>query len=133
VTELAKVMQIKADLVSVIPNVGEGPSLLEVLPAGGGGPGQEVKELAKAYLNDTAAQLKKDGVNLVEEHVLQGHPAVAIIDYARSIPNSIVAMASHGRSGTGRWPLGSITDLVARNSEDPVLVIHTAEAALTKE
>ena len=133
VARLANVMKIKADLVSVIPSVGQAPCRFEVLPASGDGPGWEVREQAKTYLDQAAEQLRRDGVSLVEGHVLQGHPAVAIIDYARSIPNSIVAMASHGRSGIGRWPLGSITDLVARNSEVPVLVVHTSEPASSKE
>jgi nucleotide-binding universal stress UspA family protein len=127
VTALAKVMGLKADLVTVIPSVGGAPASFEIVPATGDVPGQEVAEQAGSYLRRTSQELRRQGVAGVEEHVLQGHPAVAIIDYARSVPNSILIMASHGRSGIGRWRLGSITDLVARNCEGPVLVIHTVQ------
>lgn len=127
VVYLAKAMKIKVDLVTVMPAIGDAPCLFEILPVFGEGPGQEVMEQAKTYLHQTAEKMRRDGLAMVEEHVLQGHPAVAIIYYARSVPDNIVAMASHGRSGIGRWLLGSITDLVARNSGDPVLVVHTPE------
>jgi nucleotide-binding universal stress UspA family protein len=37
-----------------------------------------------------------------------------------------VAMCTHGRSGVGRWVLGSVTEKVVRHSDDPVLVVHAA-------
>jgi len=36
-----------------------------------------------------------------------------------------VAMTTHGRSGAGRWILGSVTDRVVRESGDPVLVVRS--------
>jgi nucleotide-binding universal stress UspA family protein len=126
VTSLAKVLNLKADLVQVVPAVGGMPESFQILPAEGEGPGPEVSEQARGYLRQVAQELRQQGAPDVEAHVLQGHPAVAIIDYARGVPGSILIMASHGRSGIGRWRLGSITDLVARNSEGPVLIIPTA-------
>jgi phytoene/squalene synthetase len=32
--------------------------------------------------------------------------------------------STHGRSGVGRWVLGSVTEKVVRHSDDPVLVVH---------
>jgi nucleotide-binding universal stress UspA family protein len=42
-------------------------------------------------------------------------------------------MASHVRSGIQRWLLSSITDLVARNPGDPVLVVHAHDPESAKE
>jgi nucleotide-binding universal stress UspA family protein len=93
----------------------------------------EVTEQASSYLHQTSKKLRRQALPTVEEHVLQGHPAVAIIDYARSISDNIIAMASHVRSGMQRWLLGSITDLVARNPGDPVLVVHAHDPESAKE
>ena len=133
VSGLAEAMKIKIDLVTVIPSAGDAPSLFEIVPMSGEGPAVEVKENATAYLHQVAKKLRREGTVTIEEHVLEGHPAVAIIDYAKGIPDNVVAMASHGRSGIGRWLLGSITDLAARNSGDPVLVVHSCNAEPSKE
>jgi nucleotide-binding universal stress UspA family protein len=91
-----------------------------------------VAEQAGGYLRPISQELRRQGVAGVEEHVLQGHPAVAIIDYARSVPSSFLVMAGHGRSGIGRRPLGGIAGQVARNCEGPVLVIHTVQPESSK-
>jgi nucleotide-binding universal stress UspA family protein len=36
-------------------------------------------------------------------------------------------MTTHGRSGIGRWLLGSVADRVVRHSRDPVLVVRATE------
>jgi nucleotide-binding universal stress UspA family protein len=36
----------------------------------------------------------------------------------------LVAMSTHGKSGIGRWAIGSVTERVVRHSSDPVLVIR---------
>jgi hypothetical protein len=66
----------------------EAEAVFEIKPisieSGGGGqslPPSKVKQAAPG----------RDG-----KSVLQGHPAVAIIDYARTILDNIVAMVSHG-------------------------------------
>jgi nucleotide-binding universal stress UspA family protein len=47
-----------------------------------------------------------------------------IIDLARSTPDNLIAMCTHGRSGVKRWALGSVTEKVVRHSGDPVLVVR---------
>jgi len=73
----------------------------------------EVTEQASSYLHQTSKKLRRQALPTVEEHVLQGHPAVAIIDYARSISDNIIAMA--------------------RNPGDPVLVVHAHDPESAKE
>ncbi len=79
---------------------------------------------ARDYLQEVAGKLHQQGVSLVKEVVLNGHPATAIVDIARDIPNCLVTMTTHGHSGIGRWILGSVTDQVVRQSGSPVLVVH---------
>jgi len=78
--------------------------------------------------------LKENEVNII----IHGHePYVAemiavaaqnpeIIAYAKRTPGNLVAMCTHGRSGIGRWVLGSVTERVVRHSGEPVLVIRAA-------
>ena len=43
---------------------------------------------------------------------------------AREIPNTLIAMCTHGRSGVQHWMLGSVTETVVRHSDVPVLVVR---------
>jgi len=60
----------------------------------------------------------------VSHILLVGSGADEIIDLARSTPDNLIAMCTHGRSGVGRWVLGSVTEKVVRHSGDPVLVVR---------
>ena len=83
----------------------------------------EVVEKAQAYLDRVAEGLREDGVT-VTTHVRYGHPAREIIDASKKA--DLVAMSTHGRSGLGRWALGSVADKVIRHSVKPVLLIRAA-------
>ena len=78
---------------------------------------------AQAYLKKKASALE-EGSCPVECHVLRGSAADVIIDYAEKIPGSLIAMSTHGRSGIGRWVLGSVADRVVRASSRPVLIVR---------
>jgi len=84
-----------------------------------------LKEEAKDYLDKKVQQLWAEGVKRVSCKLLVGEAAGKIIDLARVIPDNLVAMCTYGRSGIGRWVLGSVTDRVVRHSGDPVLVIRS--------
>jgi nucleotide-binding universal stress UspA family protein len=79
------------------------------------------------YLHQVQEKLNNQRVSSVEERLLKGHAADAIVGLARETPHSLVAMTTHGRSGVGRWLLGSIADRVVRHSRDLVLMIRAAE------
>jgi len=84
----------------------------------------QVDAQAEGYFQQIRENLHQQGVSQVEEKLLHGHPAGAIVDLARKTPSSLIAMATHGRSGVGRWVLGSVTDRVIRHSGGPILVIR---------
>jgi nucleotide-binding universal stress UspA family protein len=81
-----------------------------------------VRILAEELGDDTA----------VDWDVLHGtDPARAILDEVNSTPDTVVAMATHGRSGLAHVTLGSVTDAVIRHSACPVLTVrpeHLREA-----
>jgi nucleotide-binding universal stress UspA family protein len=83
-----------------------------------------VREEAGAYLEEKVNELHQNGVEKVSSVLLVGSGADEIIDLARSTPDNLIAMCTHGRSGVKRWVLGSVTEKVVRHSGDPVLVVR---------
>jgi len=82
------------------------------------------KEEAVEYLKAKVDQLKEQGLTEVVPLTSEGEPGEAIIESAQALPNSLIAMCTHGRSGVNRWLLGSVTEKVVRHSGHPVLVIR---------
>jgi len=83
---------------------------------------------AEADLAATMARLGNDPA--IEPRVYTGDAAQAIIDAARLNEASLIVMATHGRSGLGRWLYGSVADHVIRGSRVPVLLVPiTCEAS----
>ena len=88
---------------------------------------REGDDEAKRYLQGITGELRRLGVEKTKEIVIQGRADSAVVDLASSTPDSLVAMTTRGRSGVGRWVLGSVTDRVVRHSGDPVLVVRGPE------
>jgi nucleotide-binding universal stress UspA family protein len=86
----------------------------------------QIKEDADSYLANKVDELGRQGLERVSSVLLEGPGAEEIIKLARTTPDNLVAMCSHGRSGVKRWVLGSVTEKVVRHSGDPVLVIRAA-------
>lgn len=78
---------------------------------------------AAAYIEGMAQRLGAEGL-AVEPHLIQGQPADAIVDYAEQHGVDLIAMASHGRGGIGRWLLGSVAQKVIHSTSIPTLVIR---------
>jgi len=81
------------------------------------------KERAKRYLQKPTGQDVK-----VQYAILVGNPAEEIVDYADRENIDVIVMATHGRSGIGRWALGSVADKVLRATERPVVLIRAKGA-----
>ena len=105
VAELSKAIGAKVSLVRVVQS-------------------QDGQAEAREYLGQVAERLRHEGVSSVEEQVLSGEPAGALLDMLQSSPRAMVAITTRGRSGLGRWVLGSVTDRVVRYSGTPVLVVR---------
>ena len=69
-------------------------------------------------------QLRAEGIDRVSFLAVEGRGPEEIIDLAQKTSDNIVALSTHGRSGMGRWMLGSVTDRVVCYCGDPVLVIR---------
>jgi nucleotide-binding universal stress UspA family protein len=79
------------------------------------------------YLQAAGQPLREKGIP-VSYQVKAGNPATQIISEAGEHPDCLIAMSTHGRSGLGRWMLGSVTDRVVSQSSNPVLVIRSVDS-----
>ena len=86
--------------------------------------GEKIKGEATDYLQAKVEELRAEGIEKVSFVAVEGKGPEEIIDLVRKTANNMVAMSTHGRSGIGRWVLGSVTDRVVCYSGDPVLVIR---------
>jgi len=60
----------------------------------------------------------------VDSKVLVGRHAHEIVKYADKEDTSLIVMATHGRSGIGRWTLGSVANKVVRATKRPIVLIR---------
>lgn len=74
------------------------------------------------HLSRLGERLVSEGAHSAVVKVAHGDPAHAIVDMTSEFPDALVAMTTHGRSGVGRWVMGSVTDRVVRYAAGPVLV-----------
>lgn len=82
-----------------------------------------IQESAETYLAVKSAAAREQGLE-VQTAILSGAVASQLIDYADGLPGSMLAVSTHGRSGLGRWALGSVADRVIRGAHRPVLLVR---------
>lgn len=85
-----------------------------------------VKKQTEEYLNRASAYFKglPGTVNTV---AVVGYAADQIISEAKKEPSTLIAMSTHGRSGVGRWALGSVADKVLHSLGTPILLVRGKE------
>jgi len=76
---------------------------------------------AEEYIDSLKQRLTDQGY-LVDHHVPYGEPASKILEVCELYNYDLIAMSTHGRSGLGRWLMGSVADKVVRHSVTPVLL-----------
>lgn len=83
----------------------------------------ERQKVATDYLEGVAKGLRDQGMT-VNTAVTQGQPADEIADFVEKNKVDLIVMATHGRSGVGRWVFGSVSDRVLREARVPVLMVR---------
>ncbi|HTN73485.1 MAG TPA: universal stress protein [Methylomirabilota bacterium] len=94
-----------------------------VLTAGREHNGDYLKEIAASFFDPAAVSCS----------VRIGKPAEVIIEVAATNLDTLIAMATHGRSGITRWLLGSVAEKVLHGAENDVLLIRGIEPSERKE
>jgi nucleotide-binding universal stress UspA family protein len=64
--------------------------------------------------------------------IMEGNPARAILECARTLGADLVVLGTHGRSGFERFMLGSTTEKVLRKAGCPVLTVPPPAAATSR-
>jgi nucleotide-binding universal stress UspA family protein len=95
-------------------------TLLQALPSG-----QELqKEEATHYLRTKACELTNEG--FPAKYALRYGPATsAILDVVSWDQITLIALATHGRSGIQRWVMGSVAEEILQSSPVPVLLVRS--------
>ena len=92
-------------------------TLLQVVPSN-----NNVYKDAERYLQDMCSMI--DGENIkVGFEVRVGTAADEIIDCADELAVDVVAMSTHGKTGIGLWPLGSVAQKVLLAGNTPLLLV----------
>jgi nucleotide-binding universal stress UspA family protein len=97
---------------------------------------ENIKEIEKqrktrqAYIEKLGSKLRAQGLNVetVFKEVSQGEEAAEIIKLANEGKFSLVAMATHGRSGIGRWIFGSNAQKVLYEGSTPMLLVRPTKS-----
>lgn len=64
----------------------------------------------------------------VEPVILEGKPAIEIVDFAEKNDIDLIVMGTHGKTGIQRLLIGSVAENVVRHSKKPVLVVRGENA-----
>jgi len=85
---------------------------------------EATRQRAEKYLE------KSEGKEItVEAATRVGYPAEGVVSYANKGGFKLIIMATHGRSGIGRWALGSVADKVVRTAARQPLMLIRARVA----
>jgi nucleotide-binding universal stress UspA family protein len=85
-----------------------------------------ISDNANDYAEQKAVELREMSLNTTST-VLQGDAPTRIIERADAAAGTLIVMSTHGRTGAGRWVLGSVADRVLRASHTPVLLVRSPE------
>ncbi len=84
------------------------------------------KAVAIVYLDGVSKTLMEKGLRASTATAF-GYSADEILNYVAANAIDLIAMSAHGRTGIGRWVLGSVTDKVLHAGDTAVLVVRTAK------
>jgi nucleotide-binding universal stress UspA family protein len=126
------------DLLGSVSRQPNGPgSLKEVMlfyVAGNGGERRDAERYLQSVRKLIAAEAPETPVNILARAIM-GSPPGAIVGAAdrglvdlagQLVPFDLIVMATHGRSGLGRWLYGSVAGYVVSRVHAPVLLVRPA-------
>ncbi len=82
-------------------------------------------DIARNYLDEVVKRLRDDGI-VAQSEVLLGGVIDELVKYADKNKVDLIVIATHGRSGVGRWVWGSDADRILRSAHVPVLMVRVA-------
>ncbi|HUK39994.1 MAG TPA: universal stress protein [Candidatus Acidoferrales bacterium] len=85
----------------------------------------EKTQTSKSYLQTIAQSFEGVHVNCLVEN---GKAEERVIERAAADKNTLIVMATHGRSGIQRWMLGSVADKVLHGATNHLLLVRARES-----
>lgn len=85
-----------------------------------------VMEDAEKRLAALKNEYKERNVEIATE-VHQGDARESILEVAKKVGADVIVLGTHGRTGVGRWLIGSVAESVVRTSPIPVLTVRKQE------
>ena len=75
-----------------------------------------LKKTADTTKSNASRYAEKSNSKEIEVYITtrDGNPAESIVDFTNKWGHNLIIMATHGRSGIGRWAIGSVADKVVR-------------------
>ena len=86
----------------------------------------EGESASRERLDEIAAKFSGLQVSCKVE---RGRPADVIIERAEAEAGTLIAMATHGRSGINRWMMGSVAEKVLRGTKVPLFLVRAGDEA----
>ena len=103
--------------------VGVSPAAAEITVQAAREADQRNAARARRYLGGKVGVMRSRHIQS-SYHVLMGDAARSIIEFSEKEKIDLVVMTTHGKSGLKRALMGSVADVVIRESGKPVLVIR---------
>ena len=122
----AKALGVGITVLRSISPMAYGDTFADYVPAMYDDLAAEIDADVRSYLSERSEAIKSQGVPDVTERAVDGYAATAILEEEGKAGDSLVVMATHARSGVGRWVLGSVADRVIRHGSGPVLLVKPA-------
>ncbi|MFC6873086.1 universal stress protein [Halobellus marinus] len=93
---------------------------------------EALQEEGKKAVDRIETAAEEAGVS-VEATVKTGLAHRSIVDYVDEEGIDLVVMGTHGRTGVGRFLLGSVAEKVIRTADAPVMTVRTPKSADEEE
>jgi nucleotide-binding universal stress UspA family protein len=124
--DLARCLGSQVTLLRVVPDLNFDTADAKYLDEVEEGLGRRLQEEAEldgeAYLGSVAG--RHTGRVPSRTSLWIGSPAQSILDYTELHDINLIVMATHGRTGLGRWVYGSVTEKVLRSAHCSMLVVR---------
>src|SRR4030042_186524 len=89
-------------------------------------PGDPLERALAEYAERRAEKIQSLGVN-TRSLCIEGDPADSIINFTGKNNVGLIVISTHGKTGVGHWPLGSIASKVVQRSNIPVFLVRSSK------
>jgi nucleotide-binding universal stress UspA family protein len=85
---------------------------------------EDEEKLIRAEMIVLEKELREKGLTVTQSVTSGFDAADEIIEVGKKVGADLVVMSTHGRSGLGRWVIGSVAEKVLRHGEIPLLLVN---------